>query len=287
MLKLRCLLLGATLLLASITDSWAQSGNTSQPAAHAQNLQHPNADDQRGTEKTPLIVKILQPPKTVAENAQQAEDRKQKTETDTWLVRWTGAVAIFTLVLGGIGFYQGKQLKRSVDLLAQSERAQMFIVIRNENLGMISNAAQSTNKTMDDGHLSGHPVVWYVFKNYGKTPAIVKELSARLAYFETLPADPIYVPSDQVLDEHMIACGEVTHIPRLQKPQIHHCPMVGPMTVNQAKSVIRAQSYIWFYGRIVYDDIFGNEHEHRFLWRYGGSHGFRPNYEHPKYVKNT
>jgi hypothetical protein len=97
----------------------------------------------------------------------------------------------------------------------------------------------------------------------------------------------LYVANDQVLHEHMIASGDSTAIPGLERPSHHYCAMTDSLTVWQAKSVVRAHSYVWFYGRIIYEDIFGVKHEHRFLWRYGGAHGFRPNYEHPNYIRNT
>jgi hypothetical protein len=86
----------------------------------------------------------------------------------------------------------------------------------------------------------------------------------------------------------MIASGEATAvITPLDDVRPHRCKMDEELTVPEAAAIVRAQSYIWFYGRILYDDIFGQEREHRFLWRFGGAHGFRPNYEHPKYIKNS
>jgi hypothetical protein len=117
------------------------------------------------------------------------------------------------------------------------------------------------------------------FKNYGKTPAIVKEIDLRLAYFENLPSEPLYIARDTVLSEFMIEDGAET--------DVQSCELENRLTREQANRVVRAQSYIWFYGRVVYDDVFGIEHEHRFLWRYGGEHGFRPNYTHSQYIKNT
>ncbi len=278
-------LLGAALLLALIGVGYSQ--DKPQPAGNAERAQGEATEQQYGTEQSPFFVKVVPPAKTDAETTQEARDREEKEYADSWLIRWTGAVAIFTLVLGGIGSWQGIQLKRSVDVLTQAERAQMFIMIRSHQLGFIENAARTTDPKMQDGTISPLPTVWYRFKNYGKTPAIIREISAQLTYFERLPDDPVYVASDQVLHEQMIASGDTTALPGLEKPQVHSCPMTQQITVTQAKSIVRAQAYIWFYGRIIYDDTFGIEHEHRFLWRYGGAHGFRPNYEHPKYIKNT
>lgn len=162
----------------------------------------------------------------------------------------------------------------------------MFIVVGSENLGVLTQGAKIFDNTpaMEEGAISSLPSVSYCFKNYGKTPAIIKEISSRLVYFAKIPADPVYVARDTVLQENMIASGEFT---RSSYDTNLYCSLDTAITMRQAKTIINAQSYVWFYGSVVYDDIFGQEHEHRFLWRFGGKHGFRPNYEHPNYIKNT
>jgi hypothetical protein len=50
--------------------------------------------------------------------------------------------------------------------------------------------------------------------------------------------------------------------------------------------LMRAESSIWFYGRVVYDDIFGEAHERRFCWRFSSGH-FLPYYQNEKYIQNT
>jgi hypothetical protein len=58
--------------------------------AQSNGPQQPAATDQRGTEQSPIIVKVLPTPKTDAETAQEAEDRKEKSANDRNLVRYTG-----------------------------------------------------------------------------------------------------------------------------------------------------------------------------------------------------
>jgi hypothetical protein len=284
----RRLFLGTALLLALIDTAYSQ--NSPQQTANPQSAQRPATDNNRGTEQTPFFVKIIPAPKTEAEARQEAQDRKEKFYSDTWLIRWTGAVAVFTLVLGGIGAWQGIQLKRSVDLLSQSERAQMFIVVHRDWFEMISQAAKRYPNTpdMDNSEVSESSFVSYNFKNYGKTPAIIKEISAMFFVGSKPPSEPVYIPNDDILKESMIASGDVTAIADSTRDILtHYCKFKTAVTLAEAKEIVRAQSYIWFFGRILYEDIFGRKHEHRFLWRYGGAHGFRPNYEYPKYTKNS
>jgi hypothetical protein len=115
MLVSRILVFVLAACLVLITDS-AQSQRRSQPNSAPQPTQQPTPNDQRTTEQSPAFVKIIPTPKSAAETTQEAEDRKDKKDTDWWLVKWTGAVAIFTFVLAAIAAWQGIQLKRTVDL---------------------------------------------------------------------------------------------------------------------------------------------------------------------------
>jgi hypothetical protein len=227
---------------------------------------------------TPILTGEKTPNASPA--SQQPENWWQKFLTDP-NAGFAGAVALFTLALVVVGSRQNRQLKRSVDLLAQSERAQMFMIVTGSDLTQLTRGVEGLpdSAKIDDGVVDAGAYVLFCFKNYGKTPAIVKEMSFRLVFFERLPDEPIYIPSDIILLENMISTGNITGG--------HECKLETKITLGQARTIIRAQSYVWFYGHIIYDDIFGKEHEHAFIWRYGGAHGFRPNYEHPKYIKNT
>lgn len=90
------------------------------PTQQTQSAQQPTASDQRGSEQSPAFVRIIPTPKTDAEAAQDASERQERANSDKWLIRWTAAVAAFTLVLAAVGAWQGIQLKRTVDL-ARSE----------------------------------------------------------------------------------------------------------------------------------------------------------------------
>lgn len=105
-----CLALAYMLLIAAAvtrseqpTKSAAQSG---QPAK-------PPQLEQRGTESAPIVVKVLPAPKTDAEIAQDASDRKERAETDNrkWLldkklVDFNGELAYYTLILAVVGIVQ-------------------------------------------------------------------------------------------------------------------------------------------------------------------------------------
>ena len=43
-------------------------------------------------------------------------------------------------------------------------------------------------------------------------------------------------------------------------------------------SIRTGDSFLWLYGRVLYEDAFGREREHRFLYRYRIGPGFQPFY---------
>jgi hypothetical protein len=64
-------------------------------------------EDQRGTEQSPLIVKVAPAPKTDAEREEEAKERervanseRQKEKSDAELVKYTAELAFFTKWLG-------------------------------------------------------------------------------------------------------------------------------------------------------------------------------------------
>lgn len=77
------------------------------------------ATDQRGTNYSPLVVKVLPTQKTEAEAAQDAAERQEKAESDAWIIRLTGALvtvgALQLLVFG----WQGWQLRRTVTAMRE------------------------------------------------------------------------------------------------------------------------------------------------------------------------
>jgi hypothetical protein len=75
---------------------FAESG--SPPQAHTDQAAQQAATKPDGSMSAPFFIRI---PKTVKEEAEEAADRREKSSTDRWLMIFTGAVALFTLLLVG------------------------------------------------------------------------------------------------------------------------------------------------------------------------------------------
>jgi len=127
--------------------------------------------------------------------------------------------------------------------------------------------------------LSERYFVKYKIRNYGKTPAIIKEISHCLTWAKTLPRMPAYIPADFVLEEQMISANDSAGVITCESNESF---------MKSIESFNKGESSSWFYGRVVYDDIFGNRHEHCFVWWHDiSTKGFRPDYKENEYNKNT
>lgn len=230
-----------------------------------------------------------------------------------WLMIFTGVLAFATISLSiaTIGLYisgesqlslaredsqrQAIEIQDQIDIARISaraaddsakaavaaERARFYIVIKKHNLNDILKAIgrYPNSPTMP---LAPHsPSIEYAFKNYGKTPGIISEVSHGLEVHPG-PPDPVYIVSDHLFIENMIAAGDETEPQKFDAPILFH-------TVADGLPIITDQKHFWFYGRFDYEDVFGNPQVHRWLMRYvrmGTGWGFQP-YDHKHYSKSS
>jgi hypothetical protein len=212
---------------------------------------------------------------------------------------WRDPVAVFTLGLVFIGllqagiFYQQMRLIRkslgpaeeaakaaqaAAEHIPRVERAYLFITVKAENFGVILNEYTKMTDDNLEERIESLLIVHFSIENQGKTPAVIKSVSAKMFHFKELPAEPGYgVPLDLPKNRYLGAGCVVD-------PTIM-VDMLAP-TYGTVGMVMRAESAIWFYGCVTYDDIFGKSHEHRFCWRYRSGY-FLPYYRNENYVKNT
>lgn len=129
MLKLRHTVLVISLLLACVGAAWGQSQQPSPspgkgieppPSQTAQSSTNP-ATDRRGTEQSPLIIKVLPTPESAEKVAVDAKRENQKVANDERIARFTELLFWATVALSVIaGFqllvfgWQGIQLSRTV-----------------------------------------------------------------------------------------------------------------------------------------------------------------------------
>lgn len=120
-MKLRCLVIALALLAAFASDSWGQSKQPTPPPAQTAQPNQATKTYERGTEQTPVIIKILPTRESEEKAAADAHHESEKAENDRRLARFTellfwatGALSVIALFQLFVFGWQGIQLKRSV-----------------------------------------------------------------------------------------------------------------------------------------------------------------------------
>lgn len=143
-----------------------------------------------------------------------------------------------------------------------AERARFFIAIDDYNFSAILN--DHVHHYDEHGIFGGAgraslPKITYRFRNYGKTPGILKEISMDMRFGKE-PEDCVYPVTITSLSESMVGAGDST------KEKEHS--MLVPLDVEQAAAIATNEYRLWFFGRVDYDDVLGGpSHTHRFFFR--------------------
>ena len=116
------------------------------------------------------------------------------------------------------------------------------------------------------------PQVKYHFKNFGKTPAFVKYISTDIRSLPELPSRLSYTPNVPWNEEVVVPSGG-----RMPDGKDHQGEwlyfrhtLTGAVDVAAAKRIDDGDSLFWFYGCVVYEDVWGAEHVTRFCWGHNG-----------------
>jgi hypothetical protein len=185
-----------------------------------------------------------------------------------WEKTTSDPVALFTLVLAAstiglwgatIGlFLAGKRqitvAQRNVDALINAENAYLFVKIKTETLSKIvaTHGRWDKSESMWSGDIET-PGLGYFFHNYGRTPALLKEISDQIIVAPSFPQPSEYVTRSKMPEELVIAPGKSS--------DIFACLMGQTFTVGDAVRFQKRQNAVWFYGYLKFDDAFGRRHQ--------------------------
>ncbi|MEX1109005.1 MAG: hypothetical protein WEC00_08855 [Dongiaceae bacterium] len=155
--------------------------------------------------------------------------------------------------------------KRSADAaeltargLSDTERARFHTVICDSNFRQIVAAAQM----YDDSPEMQAPFaaeVKILFKNYGRTPGVVREISFGEIVLSDNFLRPVYT-GVLLPQEQMVAAGDST------SSIVHSMNRI--LTHEEVYRVTKEHCSIWVVGRIDYSDVFNLFHTHRFVYRF-------------------
>jgi hypothetical protein len=185
-----------------------------------------------------------------------------------------------TKISADAALVSARAARDSADALPNLDRAYIFIEIDPH----FSRDIQSVLSRVDrDARIA------FQFINHGKTPAIIKAISASFRIWDAFPRKVSYI-NEPLAAEIVVRAGEIhpppeprgptdldTRITRVAGyvPPTHigykkHSLLSDPLTADVVQNIQEGQSSLWFYGHVIYEDVFGRFHKTRFCWRYNG-----------------
>ena len=270
---MRPILVGLLLLCAAIGNSWGESqgpapsaGNAdSQAPTKSESSQQPSTNDQRGTEQSPFIVKII----GTEPQAQNGGANKRQDDQDK---SWDWGVIIQTIVLGGIGLLQlGAFICQAIYMRAAAHEMRQTTQATIQAAKATENSAKDALKhshKIERAYISAGGFRRFIpqaestgsreirmidsgkfefdVNNYGKTPGTVFRIGWGFCEAGDIPdIEPVY---------HSKYCNSRIN------PGTSGLPFeiidIPPDLINPA-----------VYGRVYYETIFGDRFSSGFLYR--------------------
>jgi hypothetical protein len=228
---MRKLCIAALILAMSvfvISDSAHSRRRTKQvrvPYPAATESQPKSPDDQRGTEQSPFVIKVIPAPTSNADVAKEERDRQEKAETDRKLAEYTGELAFFTkglfiatvvLGLATIGllvaaFSQSRDMKESIAVAKKAAEAALM-------------QARAAVTSMRAHMAPGFPkpvagVNWYIEIAVTNTGAAVGTIGdTHVCFSDDLPTVPDYSKAAVRQDSTILSAGQFKTIGTFPAP---------------------------------------------------------------------
>jgi cbb3-type cytochrome oxidase subunit 3 len=171
-------------------------------------------------------------------------------------------------------------LKDSADAADATERARLYVIVQGNFEWLIEYAKQQQQVWQPTQILTNSFEIKYLFRNYGKTPAIIKEFSIG-TQISPHPFDPVYTMMLEAFSENMIAAGDTT--------ETKSFTVRPPITVGEGSALVNNNAAMWVYGYVEYEDVFGSAHTHRFFLRTVtvGNNCLLQSYDYKHYNRST
>jgi hypothetical protein len=199
----------------------------------------------------------------------------------SWLTKDAGGFFTFVLVIVGafqaaLFFVQLKLMRESLSpakeaadaaklnaqAVVDAERAYLFVTVGGDVVPVMEKAVEFDGSNPSKFEIQ----ISYAFRNYGRTPGIIREISHGVCIAPNLPVQRTYSPVIH-LPSHILSTDKAT--PNIA---VDDAPTI---TAAIAQSIREIENTFWFYGAVTYDDMFGWRRTFNFVWHYGAvSEGF-------------
>lgn len=235
-----------------------------------------------GTADAPIYVQSLEAPEAALERSEAAEHRTWERSNGRAALYVAGVMAAFALLQLFLFFWQLWLMRETIKDASQSARAASAAaaaadlsaraaigielpLITTRLFGLLrTNVATDPydppGGTVNEGypgrHCSAGP---FLFKNIGRSPAILERIDLGWSVAATLGGQPQY--SELIALEHLstIATGE-------EFQAAYHLSM--DLTEQQQTDIREGHSFLWVYGALHYRDFMSDRHEERFCFNY-------------------
>jgi hypothetical protein len=204
-----------------------------QPARRDQ----PVTRDERGTDASPISVKIVPAPKTQIEAAQEKAERDAKAASDQWLVYLTGGLVFVGVVQVFVFSIQAYWLRQTIDVMRDTATRQLRAYVSVPKSRLLN----LTGPGLAQSHV--------IIRNAGQTPAY------NLRHVGGLALGPI--PPNVGADEFR---GPTTVAVLAPGDQVEQITAAGRELTDDDRNELRSGAKsIHVYGDIRYKDAFGHE----------------------------
>ena len=192
--------------------------------------------DQRGTEQSPIIVKMAPSPKTEEEAAQAKQEKEEKAATDR-------RVEITTYIIGAATAIQAIALIWTIIVMNRTAKRQLRAYVMPQAASLID----GTMLQPPQAHRANVPGTVLNFMNFGETPAYEVVSWAQIAVTQPINENNLVVPTLQ----RMFAAplGAKGTMPKALW-------FNRALTATERTDIANGQQAIYLYGRIEYLDAF-------------------------------
>lgn len=184
----------------------------------------------------------------------------------------TVVIAIFTTILGIFTMSLAKSTriaadaaKLSAEALPSLERAHIFVV---PSLIWLRTQIPVPNGDRVAPSFNDKAFINCKFINYGKTPAIIRSVEMNIELLVE-PPDNVRHSANITLRGETVLESKDEWAPE-EAESVDRGPLVRIFSEAEIKKLTEHKTVFWFYGGIVYDDVFGIEHCTRFRWCFAG-----------------
>ena len=175
-----------------------------------------------------------------------------------WTALGTIVLAGSTLLLWSVTRTAANAAKNAADMLPIVERAYVYPVVTNP--GAINECLREASiYFLDDPTKADTPIkttseLTFRLKNYGKTPAVVKEVFAGFGVY------PLGAQIGIVVQERILGTSEGT--------EALYATMERGFTQNESVHILTCTKHIAFVGQILFEDIWNNEFRTEFYFEW-------------------